>query len=131
MWLALGMDALGFLPQIVIDPGSPTRPPPLFPIRLIDQVPDKWAFCMTGRPMKNLMISALRRSMKKAPTRGITRKALKEGPYFAVIAFMLAIATGVAPRPRPVNPAQITAASYVLPMMRKTMKAEKKLIKRI
>jgi hypothetical protein len=36
MWLALGMDALGFLPQIVIDPGSPTRPPPLFPIRLID-----------------------------------------------------------------------------------------------
>ena len=64
-----------------------------------------------GSPMKNLITRAFSRSIKKAPTSGMTRKALKDGPYLPVIALMLAIATGVAPIPKPQNPATITAAS--------------------
>ena len=49
--------------------------------------------------------------MRKAPTIGTTRYALGELPNFLVITSKLAIAFGVAPRPWPINPHTITAAS--------------------
>ena len=52
-----------------------------------------------GRAMKNFMTTALSRSMKKAPIRGMTRNACTEGPNLDVRAVMLAMATGVAPSP--------------------------------
>ncbi len=51
------------------------------------------------------MTRAFKISMKKAPTSGTTRKAFGDGPKRLVTASMLAIAMGVAPRPRPTNPA--------------------------
>ncbi len=61
--------------------------------------------------MNALMIIALNISMKKAPTSGMTSKALVDGPNRRVTSLMLAIATGVAPNPKPTNPEVITAAS--------------------
>ena len=57
------------------------------------------------------MIMALDISIKKAPTNGMIMKAFGDAPNFFVTADMLAIAVGVAPRPRPAKPAEITAAS--------------------
>ena len=64
-----------------------------------------------GRAMNNLITIALAISMKKAPTIGTMRKASFDGPKRLVSACMLAIAVGVAPRPKPQWPAAITAAS--------------------
>ena len=50
-------------------------------------------------------------STKKPDTSGTTMKARGAGPYFWATAYMLAIAVGVAPREKPANPEQITAAS--------------------
>ena len=61
--------------------------------------------------MKNLITKAFRRSMKNAPTNGMTKNALNDSPYLLVTALMFAIATGVAPMPSPQNPATMTAAS--------------------
>ena len=46
--------------------------------------------------MKNLMVMALRISIKKAPTSGTIRNAFADRPNLDVSAFILAIATGVA-----------------------------------
>ncbi len=67
--------------------------------------------CSMGEATNSLITSALTRSMKKAPINGITRKALGDAPYLAVTACILAMPTGVAPSPSPVNPPTITAAS--------------------
>lgn len=61
--------------------------------------------------MKNVMITALKKSMNNDPTNGITKKALTDGPLALVNASMLAIALGVAPIPNPQCPQAITAAS--------------------
>lgn len=58
-----------------------------------------------------IMIGIANTSIRKAPTIGTIRYALREGPKRSVTAAMLAIALGVAPRPWPVKPATITAAS--------------------
>ena len=58
-----------------------------------------------------VIISALKKSMNRLPTNGTTKYAVGAGPYFAVIACMLAIAFGVAPIPNPQKPDVITAAS--------------------
>ena len=58
--------------------------------------------------------TALTRSRKKAETRGTIRKARVESPYCLVTAVMLAIAVGVEPSAIPPNPAQITAASFLM-----------------
>ncbi|MNI89819.1 hypothetical protein D3C73_1472690 [compost metagenome] len=50
-------------------------------------------------------------SMKNAPTMGTIRNDLCEGPYWLVMACMLAMAVGVAPMPNPQWPADSTAAS--------------------
>lgn len=54
-----------------------------------------------GRARNSLITTALMMSMKKAPTMGTTRKARWEGPKRWVMACMLAMAVGVAPRPKP------------------------------
>ena len=51
------------------------------------------------------------RSMIKDPMRGITKKAVGAGPKISVIAVMLAMALGVAPKPKPQTPLVMTAAS--------------------
>ena len=60
---------------------------------------------------KNFIINAFVISTKKAPTRGSTKNAFGEAPNFSVTAVIFAIAVGVAPNPKPANPADITAAS--------------------
>lgn len=55
--------------------------------------------------------TALARSMKKAETRGRMMNAVGAAPCAFVIAVILAIAVGVAPRLIPPNPAVMTAAS--------------------
>ena len=57
------------------------------------------------------MISALVKSMKKAPTIGTTRKARGAGPNRSTSAFMFATAFDVDPSPNPQCPPAITAAS--------------------
>jgi len=51
---------------------------------------------------KKWMIITLVISIKNAPTNGTTRNALCDPPNLLVIAVMLAIAVGVAPKPRPI-----------------------------
>ena len=58
--------------------------------------------------------------MKKAETSGRMMKAVGAAPCAFVIAVILAIAVGVAPRLMPPKPAAMTAASYVPPIARKT-----------
>ena len=60
---------------------------------------------------KSVMSDALKKSMKSAPTSGTIMKETGEGPNFFVMACMLATALGVAPIPKPQNPALIVAAS--------------------
>ena len=50
---------------------------------------------------KKPMMRAFEISIKKAPTKGMTRKAIGDAPNFCVIASILAMAVGVAPKPRP------------------------------
>ena len=57
------------------------------------------------------MIGMAKTSIRNAPTIGTIKYALLEGPYFAVIVDIFAIAFGVAPIPCPMNPPTITAAS--------------------
>ncbi|KFJ97692.1 hypothetical protein BF23_21710 [Klebsiella variicola] len=64
-----------------------------------------------GSSRYSLITSALTMSIKNAPTIGTTRKAICDGPKRSVIACILAIAVGVAPRPNPQWPAASTAAS--------------------
>ena len=60
----------------------------------------------------NIVIPKLfKKSTKRLPTRGITINAFTEGTYLLHIACMFAIAFGVAPKPNPHIPADITAAS--------------------
>lgn len=59
----------------------------------------------------SLIMTAFAISMKNAPTSGTMRNATCEGPCRWVTAVMLAIAVGVAPRPKPMKPADTTAAS--------------------
>ncbi len=59
----------------------------------------------------NRMTTVFSRSMKNAPTSGTTRNATCEAPWRWVTAVMFAIAVGVAPSPKPMKPALITAAS--------------------
>ena len=66
---------------------------------------------MIGKLAKNLITKALTMSIKNAPTKGITKNAFGEGPYFVVIAFIFAIPTGVAPNPNPAKPDAMTLAS--------------------
>ena len=69
----------------------------------------------SGRPVglvpNAVMFNAFSRSIMNPPTTGTTRKARGDGPYCCVMAFMFATAFGVAPRPKPISPADITAAS--------------------
>ena len=51
------------------------------------------------------MTTAFNMSMKNAPTSGTTRNATWETPCRCVMAVMFAMAVGVAPRPKPMNPA--------------------------
>ena len=57
------------------------------------------------------MIDALIGSMIKDPMSGITKNAVGAGPKSSVMAVMLAMAFGVAPRPKPQAPDVMTAAS--------------------
>lgn len=57
------------------------------------------------------MITALKKSINKDPTKGITKNAFVENPLTDVNASMFAIAFGVAPIPNPQCPVAITAAS--------------------
>ena len=59
------------------------------------------------------MTTVLTMSRKNAPTSGTTMNATCDAPWRCVTAVMFAIAVGVAPRPNPISPAQMTAA-YVL-----------------
>lgn len=54
-----------------------------------------------GNIKYSLITSALTISIKNAPTIGTTGNAMCDGPKRSVIACMLAIAVGVAPRPKP------------------------------
>ena len=49
--------------------------------------------------MKNKIHGILKISSKNAATKGTTKKALAECPYFCVTEFIFAKALGVAPRP--------------------------------
>ena len=57
-----------------------------------------------------VMASAFTRSMKKAEISGRMMKARGAAPWRRVTAVMLAMAVGVAPRPMPVKPEEMTAA---------------------
>lgn len=61
--------------------------------------------------MNIVMIVALTGSMIKEPMSGMTKKAVGAGPKISVMAVMLAIAFGVAPKPKPQTPLVMTAAS--------------------
>ncbi len=50
---------------------------------------------------KLVMMKALKKSIKREPTKGTTKNALSEGPLAPVKVSMLAIALGVAPIPKP------------------------------
>ena len=56
------------------------------------------------------MMAELVMSMNIPPTRGTTKKALGAGPYWFLMASMLAMALGVAPMPKPQMAAVMTAA---------------------
>ena len=53
----------------------------------------------------------LKKSMNKPPTMGTAKKAVGEGPYRFVRVCILAMALEVAPIPKPMKPAVMTAAS--------------------
>ncbi len=61
--------------------------------------------------INTVIIVALTGSMIKDPMRGMTKKAVGAGPKISVIAVMLAMALGVAPKPKPQTPLVMTAAS--------------------
>ena len=67
--------------------------------------------------------------MNRLPTRGTMKNALGEEPYLLSITYILAIAVGTAPRPKPVIPTVITAASKFLPINRKLTKIPYRVIK--
>src|SRR5688572_17314304 len=60
---------------------------------------------------KNVMMIALVKSMKKAPTSGTMRNARGAAPNLATRARMFATAFAVVPRTKPMNPLAITADS--------------------
>ena len=61
--------------------------------------------------MNIMRIDALTGSMMSEPMRGMTKNAVGAGPKSSVIAVILAMAFGVAPRPKPQTPDDMTAAS--------------------
>lgn len=61
--------------------------------------------------IKKVIIEALTKSINKLPTIGRIKKARGAGPNLCAKAFILAMALGVAPIPKPHRPADITAAS--------------------
>ena len=63
--------------------------------------------------------------INRLPTSGTMKKAVGEEPYLASMTCMLAMAVGTAPRPKPVWPTVMTAASKFLPMKRKVTKIPK------
>ena len=69
--------------------------------------------------MNNMMQGIVNISNKNAPTRGTTKNAFSDGPYFWVTEVILANALGVAPSPWPISPLIITAASKFFPRILK------------
>ena len=63
------------------------------------------------RLIKKVIIAALKKSINKLPTIGITKKAFGDGKYLSVKASMLAKAFGVVPNPQPQCPPVMIAAS--------------------
>ena len=58
-----------------------------------------------------VIAEAFVKSIKKAPTIGTTKNAFAAYPYLEDTACMFTSALGVAPKPKPINPAAITTAS--------------------
>ena len=57
------------------------------------------------------MIAAFVKLLIRPPITGTTKKAIFEYPYLSQTVFIVAIDTGTAPKPNPVCPTAITAAS--------------------
>lgn len=61
--------------------------------------------------MNRVMVRLFKKSANRLPTSGMIRYALMEGAYFSQTTYMLAMALGVAPIPKPQVPDTSTAAS--------------------